>query len=311
MIKQSFDKNYSVLTFATNDQRYLKFAFNCARSILLFNDIDIYIVTNVETAIPNDIINNVFLLPAQTAHAKLGVGMKLYMDTYLQTQHSLFIDSDCLCFGSLKPIFTACAGKDIAVVGNIVASASWCGDEQAEIIKDNFGIDKLIRFNGGLYYMQKTPGTEQIFDKARAIADKYDDYHFARINGKWMNEEGPLSIAMMLHSQQPIADNGTYMTDLFTDIQPDKLNVLKGVSTLSNPAPLSPRHREWYPEKTYSPIIIHFGGGNLKTYRYISQSVLLKLNSIGIPDRLSILITDVIIKIPVKGIKWLLSVFRN
>lgn len=298
-----FDQEYSVVTFATNKLSYLQLALNCARSILLYNDISIYIVSNLNFAIPDTLKKNVFIIPPMPGHAEMGIGMKLHIDQYLQTQHSLFIDSDCLVYDNLNSIFAAAMGNDVSVAGNVTAAKNWCGDEQAETIKQNFGVDDLIRYNGGLYYLKKSDLTTKIFDKARAIGEKYDDYGFSRI-GKWINEEGPLAIAMMLNHQQPIPDDGQFMTDLFTDGRPNVLNVLTGDIKLINPAPPAAKHRPWYPA-AYSPIILHFGGSSIKAYPYNAQVMLLKLNDMKLPVWVSSLLVTLFYNIPYKTYYWL------
>lgn len=295
---------YSVITFATNKIAYVKFALNCAKSILLHNDLPVYIVSDLSFPIPGEYKDKIFIVPATKEHAALGIGIKLHIDEYVQTEHTLFIDSDCICFGDLGEIFSACEGMDISVAGNIVPTATWCGEEQAKTIKQEFGIDKIIRFNGGLYYIRKSALTKIIFDKARQIAEKYDDYGFQRIRNKWINEEGPLSIAMMLNKQKPIADDGRFMTDLFTDARPSPLNVLTGERMLKNNPDGHKKFRPWYPE-FYKPIIVHFGGVNLKSFPYISQYALLKLNSLKIPAWLSTMLVGLFINFPYKTYYWL------
>jgi len=273
---------HSVITFATNQLTYVKFALNCAQSILLHNDIPVFIVSNLDFSIPAKFKDHVFIIPPKPGHLLLGIGMKLHIDEYLQTEHTLFIDSDCICFDNLGDIFTACAGMDVSVAGNIVKAGSWCGEPLARVVKEHWGLDELIRFNGGLYYIKKSGTAHRIFDKAREIAVDYDKYGFDRIKNKWINEEPTLSIAMMLNNQKPIADDGRFMTDLFTDHRPGELNVLKGTRLLNNPPVPLPGHRAWYPAK-YSPILLHFSGTRLNSYPYVSQGVLLQLRRIGIP----------------------------
>jgi hypothetical protein len=272
----------SVITFATNKLSYAKFALNCAQSILLHNDLPVYIVSDLDVPVPAKYRKMIFIIPAKPEHAALGIGIKLYADEYLQTEHTLFIDSDCICYDKLDQAFEACEGLDVSAAGLFVPAEDWCGAALAKTIKDNWSIDKIIRFNGGFYYFRKSALTTKIFDEAREIAKKYDEYGFVRIKHKWMNEEVPLSIAMTLNGQSPMADDGTYMTDMFTDYRPKELNVLNGSRILENPAPPSPQHRPWYPV-AYSPMVLHFGGSNLTSYPYLSQSALLKLKYLGLP----------------------------
>lgn len=290
----SAESEKSVITFATNRRNYLKLALNCARSVIMHNDVPFYIISNLDFPIPKDLKEKVFIISPKQEHLKLGIGMKLYIDQYLQTKHSLFIDSDCLCFDSLDRVFNAARGMSLSVAGNIVPAEDWCTKEQANIIKEQFGISDLIRFNGGLYYIDNCQTTQSIFEKARIISEKYDEYGFFRIKDKWMNEEVPLSIAMTLFKQLPIPDDGTYMTDMYTDHRPQIMNVLSGQRLLKNPSPLNRKHRPWYPQ-SYSPVILHFGGSSLNSYPYLSQTTLLRLNSWGCPVWLSSILVDLMV----------------
>lgn len=308
--KDYLAEKYSVITFATNKLSYARFALNCAQSILVHNDIPTFIVSNLDFQIPAKFRNRIFIIPAKAEHASLGIGMKLHIDEYVQTNHTLFIDSDCICFGNLNEIFKACEGMDVSVAGNIVPTENWCGPELAKTIKDNWGLDEIIRFNGGLYYIKKSPLAKSIFNRAREIAIKYDDYGFHRIKDKWINEEGPLSISMVLNKQKPIADNGYFMTDLYTDQRPGEMNVLKGTRILRNPPVPNRKHRSWYPNK-FSPLILHFGGNNISSYPYKSQNLLLKLYRMHIPVQVATAFVNIFIHFPYKSFHWLIGSLRK
>ena len=300
---------YAVVTYATNKLSYVKFAFNCAQSVVLYNkDIPVYIVTNLPVTVPKG-LKNTFIIPVSNELAEKGLELKLYIDQFLHKTYTLFIDADCLCFGSLEPLFRAFGKNDLSVIGNVVPSADWCGDTQAATIKKVFNLDSLVRFNAGVIYLKKSRVNTRLFDEVRDIAKNYDDYGFIR-NGKWVNEEGPIAITMMLNNQTPAADNGTYMTNLFTDPMPRIMNVLTGERLLKNPAIPSPRHRAWYPAQ-YSPVILHFGSGRINSYPYNSQKLLLYLQRCGFPNALSTVITFTFIHIPYRTAYWLIGSLRK
>ncbi|GAA4084385.1 hypothetical protein [Mucilaginibacter panaciglaebae] len=305
-----FSEDYSVITFATNKLTYAWFALNCAQSVVIHNDIKVFVVSNLDFAIPAGFKNNIFIIPVKPEHIPLGIEIKLHVDEYIQTQHTLFIDSDCICFGHLNDIFDAAKGQDVTVAGNIVPAENWCGAKQAKTINEQFNLDKLIRYNGGLYYIKRSAISTAIYQKAREIGQQYDSLGFHRINNKGINEEGPMSIAMMLNNQQPIADNGRTMTDMHTDQRPRIINVLTGERLMRNPEYPSPNHRSWYPAQ-YSPLILHFGGANLKAYPYRSQSLLLKLSTIGAPVWLATALVDTFIHGPYKTYHWLRGLLRK
>ena len=302
--------NRSVITFANNNLNYAKFALNCAQSILLFNDIKVFIVSNLSFDIPQSFQNNIFIVKCKEEHAQLGIEGKLYINEYLQTEETLFIDSDCLCYSSLNPIFTICNGMDVSVVGKSVPLESFWGDERAIAIRDEFGINETLLFNGAFYYLKNTIVTEKIFKKARKLAENYEHWGFGRLKNNWKNEENLLSMAMAEEKQKPIADDGRFMTDLVTDQRPAVLNILKGKLRLRNSPYPSIKNRPSYPP-TFSPIILHFGGNNLNSYPYASQRILLKLNRSGLPVFLSSFIVFTLIHLPYRTYHWLRATVKG
>ncbi|HWD90015.1 MAG TPA: hypothetical protein VG367_17935 [Mucilaginibacter sp.] len=302
-------KDRSVLLLATNKQKYLRFALNCADSVRLHNpDLPVFIVTNIE---PDDQPSrkDIKFLAVPDEIARLHYETKLYLNDFLQTEETLFIDSDCLCYSDLTPVFDACAGRDVTVIGRTLRLEDFWGDS-AGFARETLGINKSIMFNGGFIYMRKTELAERIFLKAREVSENYDAYGFLRIQNNLKSEETLLQIAMATYDQLPIADDGRYMTDLFTDFRPKVLNVLKKERLLQNPASPSLRHRSWYP-RNYSPAILHFGGSNIKSYPYISQSFLLKLRNIGVPTLLSSIVTNILIHTPYRSYHRLRSLIRG
>lgn len=310
-MKTTFTPDYSIITFATGKLKYLTFAFNCARSVLLFNEIKFYIISDLEFDIPVQYKENIFIISARTEHLDQGTGIKLYIDQYLQTKYTLFIDADCLCYGSLKMPFDLFAGKNVSVVGNIVDAASWCGETEAKAIYQNFGITQLPRFNGGVYYISKSEQAVKIFDKAREIAFNYDGLGFQRIHKKWINEEILIAIAIAVFNETPVADNGILMTDLYTDPHTSKLNILTGYRQLNNPKPGKNHHRPWYMAGKINPLILHFGSGSLYKYPYLSQHVLLKFNAKNVSSSLATIMTMLFIHVPYKSKYWIYSILER
>lgn len=296
--------------FATNKTKYIPFALNCAESILLHNEIQIFIVSDLRVIIPTRLQKFVSVIKVKKDHLSLGMGIKIYMDHYLQTENTLFVDADCLCYASLQPAFEAFADKTVSVVGTMIDSAEWCGKQQAKIIEKEFGIKQLPRFNAGIVYLKNSKRSREIFEFARSIIPNYDTFGFQR-NNNTINEEGLIAIAMVKYGETPITDDGSYMTDLYTDSHPRKLNVLKGIRVLNNPPKGSPRHRPWYPEGDYSPAIIHFGGSNLSSYIYRSQVALLQLYKKHIPQNLATQIVNIFIHIPFISLRWIIGSLRN
>lgn len=288
----------SVILLATNKEEYLNFALNCAESVRLHNpDLPIFIVTNLKT---DRIIADMKFITISDELAKLNIGAKVYLDHFIQTEETLFIDSDCLCYDNLNPVFEACNGHNFTTIGRLISWEDEWGSESAESARNLFGVDKYILGNGGFYYIKKAVITTQIFDHARELLNKYDEYGFGRIKNGWVNEEGPFAIAMVKYNEVPITDDARLMTDFCTDRRPKILNILTGKRLLRNPAYPLTAQRSWYPA-SFSPVILHFGGNNIKHYPYISQSSLLKLYKAGFPVAIANFIVSIFIHLPFKS----------
>ncbi|ARS38471.1 hypothetical protein CA265_01740 [Sphingobacteriaceae bacterium GW460-11-11-14-LB5] len=146
-------KDRSVLILGTNSKKYLNFAINCARSIRLYNpDLKIFVGTNI---IPEKNTDAIDFIKIENDIAKLFIETKLYLDVFLKTEETLYIDSDMLCFGDLSPVFDLCSSMDVTVLGTPVKLEDYWGEEGAVFARKQFNIDQSILFNGGLYYLKK------------------------------------------------------------------------------------------------------------------------------------------------------------
>lgn len=254
--------NNSIFTIATGSQVYLRYAFNLARSLALHNDIEktpFYIITDQQCALPKDIsFVRVMALPSGVAGD--GIAPKLYLDLLAPTERSLFLDSDCLVFRNLQFVFDRFAGRPISVVGVAVADGNWCGPAAATLCSQ-FGLAAMPRFNGGLYYVERGAAATTVYDTARQLRSRYDALGFVR-HRAGLNEEPLVSLAMAIHAQAAIADDGSILSDLGAGLQHTHIDVLRGRSVLYNPPPPSARHKWWQSTRGgYSPAIIHFADG--------------------------------------------------
>lgn len=290
-------QSQSVILLATNKRQYLDFALNCAASVRLHNsDLPIFIITNLKT---DNIIADVKFIPIANEIAKLNIAAKIYLDHFIQTEETLFIDSDCLCYDDLNPVFEACAGHDFTTIGRLISWEKEWGLQSAKEGMQKFGVDKFILLNGGFYYIKRGTIATQVFNHTRSLFARYDELDFDRIKNGWENEEGLFAIAMVKNNQTPIADNAQLMTDFYTDRRPKCLNVLTGKRLLRNPVYPLTEPRSWYPS-SFSPIILHYGGENIKSYPYISQNALLKIYQAGFPVAMASFIVSIFFHLPFK-----------
>jgi hypothetical protein len=254
--------NNSVFTIATGSQVYLRYAVNLARSFALHNKVEntsFHIITDQQCDLPADLsFVKTAALPSEAAAE--GLTPKLYLDLLAPTPRSLFLDSDCLVFRDLQFVFDRFRDRPISVVGVAVADGDWCGPPAAALCSQ-FGFAAMPRFNGGLYYVERGAAATKIYQTARQLRSQYDALGFHRHRAGF-NEEPLVSLAMAIHAQEPIADDGSILSDLGAGLQGTNIDVLHGKSVLYNPPPPSPRHKWWQSTRgAYSPAVIHFADG--------------------------------------------------
>jgi hypothetical protein len=300
----------SVLLVGTNSKKYLDFAINCAESVRLHNPkLRIFIATNL---LPDRKPEGIDFITISDEIAKLYIETKLYLDTFIQTKETLYLDSDMFCYGSLDPIFDCCSKMDVTVLGKAIPLQDWWGADKVDYAKNQFGINQSILFNGGLYYLKKTDLTTKIYEHARHISLKYDEYGFNRIQNNWKNEEDLMAISMIGHQQLPIDDEGLFVAGFSPTDMPSSANVLNGQITYAHGDKLARYRNNLLGIK--SPVLFHFGGENMYSSLYISQLALLKLYKMGFPPSIAATMVSLSITLPYKvlhGAKQLYKKYRK
>lgn len=282
-----------------------------ARSFSLWHrnsDISFWIATDNISAFPKDIklwVNFIELTEGQLGE---GFSSKLHLDKIAPTKKTLFIDSDCLIVRNLDFIFTLFEGKPVSVVGNYISDGEWFGNIKS--ICKKYDLDKLPKFNGGIYYVEKGELANKVYEKARELEHQYDEIGFVRLRNK-PNDEVIMAVAMALNHQQPLIDDGTIMSDPQACQGNLKLNVYEGKSELINPPFPSKLHQNWYPFLKVSPAIVHFLGYYTTKYPYIKEENKLKFFfEKNVPIHLVNIITFITITIPYKMYDNLKILFR-
>jgi hypothetical protein len=299
------DRRY-ILTIATGKKLYINLAINLARSFLWWHpdsDITFILVTDQPEFLPPDLTGKIKLHIIQ--HGELGVGFssKLHMDKLAPEGQTLFIDSDCLIFGKLDFVFERFKNRSVSVIGNYIAEGEWFGD--IKNICKQFNVPHLPKFNGGIYYLEKGPKATAVYEMARELEKKYDKIGFIRLRNL-PNDELLMAVAMQLHGQQPIPDDGTILSDPQACPGGYTIDVINGKRLLLNPPWPNPLHQSWYPFQQVSPVVVHFLGFYTKQYPYQREVYRLKkafnnnLNLLGIVSSLLIIEYPARLKIFIK-----------
>lgn len=296
-----------MLTIATGKQLYIELALNLARSFFWWHpqtDIKFQLVTDQPYLIPADLKAQIQIIEVKPGELGEGFSPKLSLDKLANEGQTLFIDSDCLLFGDLSKVFDSFKGHDVSVVGSYISKGEWFGDIAA--ICTRFNISALPKFNGGIYYIEKGTTATTVYETARQLERQYDEIGFVRLRNR-PNDEVLMALAMQLHHQTPIVEDGTIMSDLQACPGGYFIDVIKGIRWLVNPPLPDARHQSWYPFHKVSPLVVHFLGYYTQHYPYKREVARLKralhgdLNfqsnltisfTIDYPERFKILLKD-------------------
>ena len=301
----------SVFTVATGTQVYLNYALALARSFVTHNslsDIKFFIMTDLESKLPAD-LQNIELIQVNSLPIGKGITSKLFLDQLAPTEKSLFIDADCLCYGSLVPVFEKFEGHSVSVVGFPISEGGWCGIVAEDLCR-KFEVEHISRFNGGVYYIERGKRATQIYETARNLLPNYDQLGLPRHRG-WANEEPLMSMALAIHGETAVIDDGSILSDLASCLDRAVLDVLIGKCQLTNPPLPDPKHKWWYKRGTYYPLIIHFSGPATMVYPYTKEKLNLNLTrQLKFPAWLAYLASAIGISLPYKATKIVKSALR-
>ena len=303
--------NRAVFTIATGKPIYIEMAAALARSVMLWNPpeaLPFYLVTDApRSALPDDLkaVRIVSIAPGQYG---TGFTPKLYLDRFAPAPRSLFIDADCLCCGPLDAAFRAFSGRAVATIGREISEGGWGGAKVAEVCKA-FGVSALPRFNGGIYYLERGEACTQVYETARGLLPRYGEIGFELLRGA-PNEELLVSLAMALHGQRPVAEDGTIMNSIMAGPGGIDIDVFKGRSLLSNPKGHR-AHNPWYRLDALHPAILHFCGSDTSVYPYGREILRLDLvRGRGWPLWAASLWAWLTYTLPIRGSERLKSLLR-
>jgi hypothetical protein len=265
----------NILTLATGKKLYVDMAANLIRSFRLWNEhsgIDFYLATDLPQHLPEDIKSSIKIITLKPDELGKGFSPKLHLDKLAPAGQTLFIDSDCLIYGDLRPVFDEFKGREVSVVGTFINQGEWFGDVAAICTKYNIG--QLPKFNGGIYYLERGDKASAVYETARKLEIQYDEVGFVRLRGR-PNDEVLMALAMALHNQPPIADDGSILAEFVNFQSGIKSNLLKGDVVLYNHTN-HPAYQKHWPLKQAKPLIVHFLGHHNQTLPYIKEVSLLK-----------------------------------
>ena len=250
-------------------------AVNLARSFILWNKgngIKFYLATDLPRYLPEDIKDYTLIIELKPDELGKGFSPKLHLDKLTPEGQTLFIDSDCLIYGDLTPVFEKFKGHAVSVVGNYISSGDWFGDIGA--ICKRFNVEHLPKFNGGVYYIEQGPKAVQVYETARDLEHQYDEIGFIRLRQR-PNDEVIMALAMELHHETPVAEDGSIMAEFMNFQSGIKSDLFNGAVELYND-PSHPKYQKNWHLTLARPLIVHFLGYHNQIMPYVKEAKHLK-----------------------------------
>lgn len=249
---------------AYGEQRYIQMAKTLGESLKLNSpQITRAVVTDSEDSSLKEVYD--ILIPLNPDYGK-GFKQKLYIDLYSPFEETLFIDSDCIVVKNIDfwELFSELPFGVVSEGQRKQGEAFWNAMPDVAPIISRFKIDSISVFNGGLYYFKQTPLAREIFEKARELADRYDEIGLARLRGS-RADEPVFAIALGLCGIQGIEDGGLTMRTPIKMIGPMEIDVLKGFCRFNSNG------------QEVKPAIVHFCGNQAKGFYYRREKIKLYL----------------------------------
>jgi hypothetical protein len=283
----------AVITLATTKPIFVEMAFALARSFFYWNrdpGLRFHLVTDLAFELPAD-LKAMQLIRVEPGKLGVGFSPKLHLDSLVPADRTLFIDSDCLCFGPLDYVFQRFEGRKLGVVGRTLASGLWFCD--IEKTRQRFNLGPLPQFNGGLYYLERGSEVSALYQRAREFEAQYDEIGLTRLRGR-PNDEILISLAMAERGFAPVPEDGTILGNVDT-IYPivAELDVLRGICRMTNPPPTDPRHVPGHPVSESRARIVHFLDYGTDKWPYRAEELKVRLvQKHGLPVPLARLAAD-------------------
>jgi hypothetical protein len=167
-----------VLTVGRGKPKYAEMALGLGRSLsLIGDDTPRAVVTELASYPWSKHFQHVLAPPGKRSALDKLFGLEL-----TDADAVLAIDSDCLAFRRLGPIFDFCQGKPFVVVGHHRSEGTWHGADVREVCR-KLGVERIPSFNGGLLYYERTEETKRLIEAMKSVEQNFDQTGFERFRG--------------------------------------------------------------------------------------------------------------------------------
>lgn len=258
-----------VLTMAFHDEKYLRQAIALARSVRLHNPtLSIAIVTNLEHPWVDEYFDQ--RIEYREAYGDI-FEQKLYLNDYSPYERTLYIDSDCLAYGSLDATFRYLSDFEFWMPGHNLAdnfnpywgieASDWC---------QRLELETIARFNAGVFYFDRSKRSQSVFGHARQAIEDYDSWGIRYVSNGKKTDEPCFSLGMA--QAGVMADpRGESITAILNEFRGAlAADVISGINSCNNRGSFS------------KVVILHFAGVWQREPTYLRERAKLELLSRGL-----------------------------
>jgi hypothetical protein len=198
-----------------------------------------------------------------------GFSQKLHLADYAPYDETLYVDADCLAYGSLDELWAQCETvPSVGVLARRTVTPFWCTD--LDRLPASYRLPSYLEFNGGLYFIRRGEAAATIFAEGREIYERSEDFGLIRFGGEF-GDEPAMALALSRAGVGLIDDGGCGMRTP---------SALTGKVSLD----IARQHAEF--EKWGSPVtpvLVHFAGGRWRRPVYRRELLALRLATRGVP----------------------------
>lgn len=248
-------------------------AANLARSFRRWHTgsgIRFVLVTDNPGEVPSDLHDFVEVEAIEPEKYGKGFSPKLHLDRLAPAERTLFVDADCLITAPLDSVFERFEGRDVSTVGQMISDGEWWGDVAERCEK--MGVDEVPLFVGCVYYLERGKTASEVYATARSLEERYDELGLIPLRGM-PNEEPLVSLAMALHEQTPVENDGTIKADAMSYPSGIDVDVFQGRAVFKDDT-----HGETLTDNFSEarPVIAHFNDTYVQGLPYLREAARLE-----------------------------------
>ena len=175
-----------------------------------------------------------------------GFHHKLNLAAYAPFSQTLYIDCDCLVFRDLDFAFRGYRGTPVGIEGRRINRGHWYAELPG--ILEKADLPYLYGFNSGAIYIEPGNAADAVFGEARAYAERYEEFGFEKLSGKYRSDEPVLGLSLALHGIKP------------PNLERCVMSTATGLSSVLRVDVLAGRARFARAGQVVEPAIVHFAG---------------------------------------------------